>query len=112
MNDPILASLIALSEQVFGRTLFWTLVAVAVLVTAVCRSRLVRGRFRAWQKLWPAERVLAFAAVAAVLVAVATDPAGQTRRPGWLEGLGTAMLGVIGLAILVYTLQALVRRPI
>ena len=114
MKDLTLATLIAVFEEMFGRTLFWTMVAVAVLITALYLYVLIRDRKVSWRKFLLAQLAMPFGGLAAVLFVQAITDSGFRDIGGpidWFVILGVGLMGAFGLAILVYTLQSLFRRP-
>ncbi|MDD9717775.1 DUF5368 domain-containing protein [Dinoroseobacter sp. PD6] len=110
MQDLTFETLIAVFEEIFGRGLFWFMVAAAVLVTFGYFYVLIRDREVSWKKFLVAQLSMPVGAVLAVwFVMVMTD-----SRLADLGGpidiilfLGIAVMGAIGMAILVYTLEAL-----
>jgi len=102
--------MIAVFEEIFGRGLFWAMVAVAVLVTLGYLYVLVRDRSVSWRKFLFAQLSMPVGAGLAVwFVMVMTS-----SRLGDLGGpvdiivlIGIAAMGAVGMAILVYTLESL-----
>ena len=112
MQDLTPETLIAVLEEIFGRGLFWGLVAAAVLVTVAYVYVLVRDRTISWRKFLLAQLAMPFGAIAAVwFVLFMTDS--QLRDMGGpvdvIVLLAIAVVGAAGPAILVYTVQSLVR---
>ena len=112
MQDLTPETLIAVLEEIFGRGLFWGLVAAAVLVTVAYVYVLVRDRAISWRKFLLAQLAMPFGAIAAVwFVLFMTDS--QLRDMGGpvdvIVLLAIAAVGAAGTAILVYTVQSLVR---
>ena len=110
MQDMTFGTLIAVFEEIFGRALFWAMVAAAVLVTLAYIYVLVRDRSVSWRKFLLAQLSMPFGAVAAVLF-VQVMTSSHLRDLGGpvdlIVLLGVAGMGAIGAAILVYTLQSL-----
>lgn len=110
MKDLTVGTLVAVFEEIFGRGLFWTMVSAAVLVTLAYLFVLVRDRSVSWKKFLFAQVSMPVGAILAVwFVMVMTK-----SRPSDLGGpidlivfLGIAGAGAVGMAILVYTLEAL-----
>ena len=105
--------MIAVFEEIFGRALFWGMVVAAVLVTLAYLYVLIRDRAMSMRKFFLAQLSMPLGAVAAVVfVQVMTNS--HLRDIGGpvdvIVLLGVAAMGAIGLAILVYTAQSLVRR--
>lgn len=114
MKDLTLETMMAVFEEMFGRGLFWTMVAVAAVVTFLYLYVLIRDRAISMRKFLWAQIAMPFGAIAAVLfVQAVTDS--QFRDIGGpidvVVLLSVAGLGAVGLAILVYTAQSLVMRP-
>ncbi len=112
MQDLTFSTLIAVFEEMFGRGLFWTMVAVAAAITLAYLYVLIRDRSLSMRKFLWAQVSMPFGAVAAVLF-VQWMTSSHLRDIGGpvdvIVLLGIAVLGAVGLAILVYTLQSLVR---
>jgi drug/metabolite transporter (DMT)-like permease len=114
MKELTIGTLIAVFEEMFGRWLFWGLVAGAVIVTLLYLYVLIRDRQVSWRKFLIAQLSMPVGAVAAV-VFVQQITHSHFRDLGgpvdWLVFLGVAVLGAVGLAVLVYTAQSLIRPP-
>ncbi|MCB6177271.1 DUF5368 domain-containing protein [Rhodobacter sp. Har01] len=114
MKDLTLSTLIAVFEEMFGRGLFWTMVAVAALITLLYFFVLIRDHRVSWRKFLWAQLSMPFGAVAAVLFVQKVTSSSFSNIGGpvdWIVLLGVAVLGAVGLAILVYSVQSLVRGP-
>ena len=114
MKELTLDTMLAVFEVMFGPVLFWALVAGAVLVTLAYLYVLVRDRSVSWHKFLLAQLSMPVGAIAAVLfVQWVTDSsfADLGGPVDLLVLLGVAVAGAVGMAIVVYTLQSLVRRP-
>jgi uncharacterized membrane protein YhaH (DUF805 family) len=112
MKDLTFTTLIAVFEEIFGRTLFWAMVAAAVLVTLAYLFVLVRDRSMSMRKFLLAQLSMPFGAVAAVLFVQAMTHSHLRDIGGPVDVivlLGVAVMGAVGAAILVYTLQSLLR---
>lgn len=112
MKDLTLTTLIAVFEEMFGRALFWGMVAAAVVVTALYLYVLVRDRSMSMRKFLWAQLSMPVGAVAAVLFVQAVTDSGLGDLGGPVDLivlLGIAALGAVGMAILVYTAQSLIR---
>jgi uncharacterized membrane protein YhaH (DUF805 family) len=112
MKDLTFTTLIAVFEEIFGRTLFWAMVAAAVLVTLAYLYVLIRDRSMSMRKFLLAQLSMPFGAVAAVLFVQAMTHSHLRDIGGPVDVivlLGVAVMGAIGAAILVYTLQSLLR---
>ena len=113
MEQLTFETMIAVFEEIFGRALFWGMVVAAVLVTLAYLYVLIRDRAMSMRKFFLAQLSMPLGAVAAVVfVQVMTNS--HLRDIGGpvdvIVLLGVAAMGAIGLAILVYTAQSLVRR--
>ncbi len=112
MNELTLETLIAVFEEMFGRALFWAMVAAAVAITLAYLYVLVRDRAMSMRKFLLAQLSMPFGALAAVLFVQGITNSGFRDIGGPVDVivlLGVAAGGAMGLAILVYTLQALVQ---
>ena len=67
MKDMTFGTMIAVFEEIFGRTLFWAMVAVAALVTLAYLYVLIRDRQVSWKKFLWAQLSMPVGAVAAVV---------------------------------------------
>ena len=76
MKERTLSTLVAVFEEMFGRGLFWAMVAAAALVTALYLFVLIRDRALSMRKFLWAQLSMPVGAVAAVLfVQAITDSA-------------------------------------
>jgi uncharacterized membrane protein YhaH (DUF805 family) len=114
MKDLTLETLLAVFEEIFGRGLFWSMVAVAAIVTLAYLYVLIRDNSISWRKFLLAQLSMPVGAVAAVLF-VQTMTHSHLRDLGGAVDLivilGVAAMGAVGLSILVYTAQSLIRPP-
>jgi hypothetical protein len=113
MKELTFVTMIAVFEEMFGTGLFWALVAVAAIITLAYLFVLFRDRAMSMRKFLWAQLSMPVGAVAAVVfVQQVTDS--RFRDIGGpvdvIVLLGVAALGAVGLAILVYTGQSLLRR--
>jgi NADH:ubiquinone oxidoreductase subunit K len=114
MKELTLQTLIAVFEEMFGRGLFWTMVAVAAAITAGYLYVLIRDRRVSWRKFLTAQLAMPVGAVAAVAFVLWVTNSRLGDMGGPIDAimlLGIAAAGAVGLAILVYTVQSLIRRP-
>ncbi len=115
MKELTLETLIAVFEEIFGRGLFWVMVGAAALVTLAYLYVLIRDRSVSWRKFLTAQIAMPFGAVAAVwfVMVMTHSHLGDIGGPvDVIVLLGIAAVGAAGAAVLVYTLQSLVRgRP-
>ncbi|MEN9849965.1 MAG: hypothetical protein RL128_128 [Pseudomonadota bacterium] len=113
MKELTLSTLIAVFEEMFGRGLFWALVMAALVITALYVFVLVRDRSLSMRKFLWAQLSMPIGAIAAVLFVQGITSSGFKDIGGPIDVivlLGVAVLGAVGLAILVYTAQSLSRR--
>ena len=112
MKELTLETLIAVWEDMFGRGLFWTMVVVAVVITLAYLYVLVRDRAMSARKFLLAQLSMPVGAIAAVLFVQQVTNSGFRDIGGPIDVvvlLGVAAAGAVGIAILVYTLQALIK---
>lgn len=115
MQEMTFTTMIAVLEEIFGRTLFWSMVAVSAVVTLLYFYVLIRDRSISWHKFLWAQVSMPFGAVAAVLFVQKVTSSGFGDIGGPIDVivlLGVAVIGAIGAAILVYTTQSLLRRTV
>ncbi len=113
MEQLTFETMIAVFEEIFGRALFWGMVVAAIVVTLAYLYVLIRDRAMSMRKFFLAQLSMPLGAVAAVVfVQVMTNS--HLRDIGGpvdvIVLLGVAAMGAIGLAILVYTAQSLIRK--
>ncbi len=110
MKDLTFETLLAVFEEIFGRGLFWIMVAAAVLVTVAYAYVLVRDRAVSWKKFLWAQLSMPVGAVLAVWFVMVMTESHLTDLGGPIDivvFLGIAAMGAVGMAILVYTLESL-----
>lgn len=110
MKDLTFQTLIAVFEEIFGRWLFWAMVAAAVLVTLAYIYVLIRDRSVSWRKFLLAQLSMPVGAVAAVWFVMAMTHSHLSDIGGPVDVivfLGVAVAGAVGMAIFVYTVEAL-----
>jgi glucan phosphoethanolaminetransferase (alkaline phosphatase superfamily) len=113
MKELTLETLLAVFEEIFGTGLFWTMVAAAAVVTLAYLFVLIRDRAVSWKKFLLAQLSMPVGAVLAVWFVMAMTESQPSDLGGPVDiivFLGIAAAGAIGMAILVYTLESLVRR--
>jgi hypothetical protein len=114
MKELTLETLFAVWEEMFGAGLFWAMVVVAVLITLAYLYVLIRDRSMSMRKFLLAQLSMPVGAVAAVLFVQKMTNSGFADIGGPIDVivlLGVAAAGAVGIAILVYTAQALIRGP-
>lgn len=112
MKELTLETLLAVFEEIFGRGLFWAMVALAAVITVAYLFVLIRDRHLSARKFLLAQLFMPVGAVAAVVFVQWMTHSRFADIGGpidWLVLLGVAGLGAVGMAILVYTLQALAK---
>ncbi len=112
MKDLTLGTLIAVWEEMFGRGIFWAMVAVAAVITALYLYVLIRDRQMSMRKFLLAQLSMPVGAVAAVGFVLAVTSSHLSDMGGPIDVImlmGIAAAGAMGFAILVYVAQSLVR---
>ncbi|AJE46190.1 DUF5368 domain-containing protein [Celeribacter indicus] len=112
MKDLTLETIIAVLEEIFGRGLFWTMAGLAAAVTLAYLYVLIRDRAVSWHKFLWAQLSMPLGAVLAVWFVLAITHSHVSDIGGAVDlivFLGIATLGAVGMAILVYTVQSLIR---
>lgn len=112
MKELTFETLIAVFEEMFGRGLFWAMVAAAAVITALYVHVLVRDRAMSMRKFLWAQLSMPLGAVAAVLFVQGITHSGFGDIGGPIDVivlLAVAVMGAVGMAILVYTAQSLFR---
>ncbi len=113
MKQLTLETLIAVWEEMFGRGLFWAMAVFAIAITAAYAFVLLRDRKLSMRKFLLAQVSMPFGAVAAVLFVQGITSSGFRDLGGPIDVLvllAVAAAGAVGLAILVYTAQSLLRK--
>ena len=114
MKDLTFGTIIAVFEEIFGRWLFWGMVAAAVVVTLAYLYVLIRDRRISWRKFLLAQLSMPVGAALAVWFVMAVTHSRLTDLGGPVDVivfLAIATGGAVGAAILVYTVQSLLARP-
>ncbi|HEV8036655.1 DUF5368 domain-containing protein [Yoonia sp.] len=112
MKDMTFGTMLAVFEEIFGIGLFWTMVVVAVLVTAGYIYVLIRDHSISWRKFLLAQLSMPVGAILAVWFVLMVTSSKLRDLGGPIDMivfLGIALAGAIGTAILVYTIQSLIR---
>lgn len=110
MKELTFQTLWAVFEEIFGRGLFWAMVAAAVLLTLAYLYVLIRDRSVSWRKFLLAQLSMPVGAVLAVLFVWWMTNSGWRDIGGPIDVIvlaGIAGVGAIGMAILVYTIESL-----
>ncbi len=114
MQELTFETMIAVFEEIFGRWLFWLMVAAAAIVTLLYIYVLIRDRAVSWHKFLWAQVSMPVGAALAVLIVWWATRSGLRDIGGPIDLivlLGVAAIGAVGAAILVYTVQSLVWPP-
>lgn len=114
MKELTFETLLAVFQEMFGTTLFWLMLAAAVVVTLAYLYVLIRDRSLSVRKFLWAQLSMPLGAVAAVLFTQGVTNSHFRDIGGPVDVivlLGVAVMGAVGMAILVYTIQSLLRRP-
>lgn len=112
MKELTLETLFAVFEEIFGRGLFWGMIIAAAIVTLAYVYVLVRDRSMSMQKFLLAQLSMPFGAVLAVWFVMFMTNSALSDIGGPVDVivlLGVAGMGAVGIAILVYTAQSLMR---
>src|SRR6056297_362731 len=112
MKELSFETLLAVFEEIFGKGLFWAMVVIAAIITVAYLYVLVRDRHMSARKFLLAQLFMPLGAVAAVMFVLLVTNSALVDIGGpvdWIVLLGVAGAGAVGLAILVYTAQSLLR---
>jgi hypothetical protein len=112
MKDMTFGTILAVFEEIFGIGLFWTMVAVAALVTAGYIYVLIRDHSISWRKFLLAQLSMPVGAILAIWFVLVMTSSKLSDLGGPVDiivFLGIAVAGAVGTAILVYTVQSLIR---
>lgn len=108
MKDMTFGTILAVFEEIFGRGLFWTMVAAGLLVTVLYIYVLLRDRDISWKKFLYAQLAMPFGAIAAVWFVMVMTKSHLSDLGGPLDLIVMLMVGA---AILVYTVESLIAPP-
>lgn len=112
MEEFSLLTMLTVFEEMFGRWMFWSMVAVTVAITVMWIYVLFRDRSLSFRKYLVAQLSMPFGAVAAVWFVLWMTRSSLANIGGPIDVivlLCVAVLGAVGLAILVYVAQSLLR---
>ena len=112
MEQLTLETLIAVFEEIFGRTLFWVMVVAAAVITLAYIYVLIRDRSVSMRKFLLAQLSMPIGAVAAVVFVQSVTHSHLRDIGGPIDVivlLGVAAMGAVGTAIFIYTAQSLLR---
>lgn len=110
MKDLTFETLLAVFQEIFGAGLFWAMVIFAAAITLAYLYVLIRDRAVSWRKFLWAQLSMPFGAVAAVWFVLIMTKSSLSDMGGPIDLivlLMVAVAGAIGLAIFVYTAEAL-----
>jgi hypothetical protein len=113
MQELTFDTLIAVFEEIFGRGLFWAMVAAAMLVTLGWIYVLIRDRSLGMRQFLVAQLFMPVGAVLAVWFVMTMTDSHLADIGGPVDVivlLGIAAMGAVGGAILVYTVERLLFR--
>jgi uncharacterized membrane protein YhaH (DUF805 family) len=113
MDELTFGTMIAVFEEIFGRALFWAMVAAAVVVTLGWIYVLIRDRSLGMRQFLIAQLFMPVGAVLAVWFVMAMTDSQLADIGGPVDVivlLGIAAMGAVGGAILVYTVERLLVR--
>ncbi|TCO74023.1 DUF5368 domain-containing protein [Rhodovulum euryhalinum] len=114
MKDLTLETLIAVFEEMYGPLLFWTMVAVAIIITLAFIFVLIRDRSIEGRYLARAELTAPIGAIAAILFVQNITNSGFSDIGGPIDVIVVLLTGVAGaggLIFLAYVVQAFMRQP-
>ena len=114
MEELSFETLIAVFEEVFGTFLFWGLVVAAAVITIGYIYVLIRDRAVSWRKFLLAQLSMPVGALAAIYFVFWVTKSGFADMGGPIDIivlLGVGVAGAIGAAILVYTVQSMIKQP-
>ena len=97
MKELRFETLIAVFEEMFGRGLFWTMVALALLVTAAYLYVLIRDRAMSMRKFLWAQLSMPFGAILAVIFVQQMTHSGLRDIGGPIDVI--VLLGVAAFAV-------------
>jgi uncharacterized protein (DUF2062 family) len=113
MEELTFETMIAVFEEMFGPFVFWGLIGAVILITAGYVYVLIRDRSLGMRQFLIAQLFMPVGAVLAVWFVLAMTDSQLADMGGPIDFImliGIAVLGAIGGAILVYTIERLVFR--
>lgn len=114
MKELTLDTMIAVFEEVLGPGLFWALFVAAVLIGLAYIYVLIRDRAVNWRRFLLAQLSMPIGALVAVLFTLYVTNSSIVDIGGPVDVLvllAVASAGACGMAVLVYTVQALLMPP-
>lgn len=112
MKDLTFGTLLAVFEEIFGTGLLWAMVSFAALVTVGYIYVLIRDHSISWRKFLLAQLSMPIGAIVSIWFVLLMTSSRLSDLGGpvdFIVFLGIAVAGAMGTAILVYTVQSLVR---
>lgn len=110
MKDLTFGTILAVFEEIFGQGLFWAMVVAAAVITFGYVYVLIRDRAVSWRKFLYAQLSMPLGAILAVWFVMMMTHS-QIRDIGGpvdlIVFLCVAVVGGMGMAVLVYTVQSL-----
>ena len=113
MKELTLSTLLAVFEEVFGIGLFWTLVAVAAVITVAFLWVLLRDRRLKAVPLLQAELLAPVGAIASIWFVFAITSSGLKDIGGPIDIIVLLLIGIaggVGSVILLYVMQSFLTR--
>ncbi|MBY6200133.1 DUF5368 domain-containing protein [Maritalea mobilis] len=113
MEELTLETMIAVFEEIFGTGLFWSMVAVAAIITVGYLYVLIRDHNLGMRRFLIAQLFMPVGAVLAVWFVMFMTSSNLSDIGGPVDVivfLGIAVMGAIGMSILVYTVESLFFR--
>lgn len=107
-------NMIAVLEEMFGVGLLWTLITTIIIVTLAYLYVLIRDRAVSMHKFILAQISMPIGAALAIwFVMFSTDSSWRDMGGpiDYIVLIAIALVGAIGCAILVYTVQSLIKKP-
>lgn len=115
MQDMSFSTLMVVFEEIFGQTLFWSMIVAGAVLFLAYIYVLIRDRTVNWKKFLWAQFAMPFGAVAAIWFVLAETHSHLSDIGGAIDVilmLAIAVAGAVVSGILVYTLESLLfRRP-
>ncbi len=111
MKEFSMPMAIAVLEEIFGRGLFWLMIAVAAIVAIIYFYILIRDRSVGWKKFLLAQLSMPVGAIGSVMFIQHVTHSGFADLGGPVDLmllLGVAFFGAIGVSIAVYTAETLI----
>lgn len=114
MNELTPSTLLAVFEEMFGKGLFWFMVAAAAVILGAYLFVLIRDRSVSMKKFLWAQISMPFGALAAILFTLWLTNSQVTDIGGPIDVivfLAIAAMGAVASSIFVYTVQSFIWPP-